>query len=107
MWRPVKGRFPGQPLLKRVDLSKMPDQMGDLTVTIAEGAKPTTTFKKATGATIEALRRNAVLDREELDFLWWVQLNRSRLLKRPIDGMAEPLRRVASGIEAAKASGVY
>lgn len=76
-------------------------EMGDLTVTIAEGAKPTTTFKKATGATVEALRRNAALDREELDFLWWVQLNRSRLLKRPITGMAEPLRLVASGIEAA------
>lgn len=76
-------------------------EMGDLIVTIADGAKPTTTFKKATGATIEALRRNAALDREELDFLWWVQLNRSRLLKRPISGMAEPLRLVTSGIEAA------
>lgn len=76
-------------------------EMGDLTVTIAEGAKPTTTFKKATGATVEALRRNAALDREEIDFLWWVQLNRSRLLKRQIGGMAEPLRLVASGIEAA------
>ncbi|WP_105421828.1 GTPase-associated system all-helical protein GASH [Neorhizobium sp. T25_27] len=76
-------------------------EMGDLVVTIAEGAKPTTTFKKATGATIEALRRNAALDREELDFLWWVQLNRSRLLKRAIGDVAEPLRLVASGIEAA------
>lgn len=76
-------------------------EMGDLTVTITEGAKSTTTFKKATGATIEALRRNAALDREELDFLWWVQLNRSRLLKRPIGAMAEPLRLVATGIEAA------
>ncbi|MGO6740065.1 GTPase-associated system all-helical protein GASH [Rhizobium ruizarguesonis] len=75
--------------------------MGDLVVTIAEGAKPSTTFKKATGATIEALRRNAALDREELDFLWWVQLNRSRLLKRPIGGITEPLRLVASGIEGA------
>lgn len=78
----------------------VPD-MGDLTVTITDGAKSTTTFKKATGATIEALRRNAALDREELDFLWWVQLNRSRLLKRPISAMAEPLRLIATGIEAA------
>lgn len=75
--------------------------MGDLVVTIAEGAKPATTFKKATGATIDALRRNAALDREELDFLWWVQLNRSRLLKRPIGSIAEPLRLVALGIEGA------
>ncbi|MER9651425.1 GTPase-associated system all-helical protein GASH [Mesorhizobium sp. M0199] len=80
--------------------SVVPD-MGDITVTITEEAKPTTTFKKATTATIEALRRNAALDREELDFLWWVQLNRSRLLKRSIGAMAEPLRLVALGIEAA------
>lgn len=78
----------------------VPDVL-DLTVTTTEAGKTTTNFKKATGATIEALRRNAALDREELDFLWWVQLNRSRLLKRPISGMAEPLRLVASGIEAA------
>lgn len=78
----------------------VPD-VGNLVVKIAEGAEPTTTFKDATGATIEALRRNAALDREELDFLWWVQLNRSRLLKRAFGGMAEPLRLVACGIEAA------
>ena len=78
----------------------VPD-FGSLAVKIAEGGEPTTTFKEATGATIEALRRNAVLDREELDFLWWVQLNRSRLLKRAFGGMAEPLRLVACGIEAA------
>lgn len=80
--------------------SEVPN-MGELTVTIAEGAKSTTTFKKATSATIDALRRNAALDREELDFLWWVQLNRSRLLKRQIGVMSEPLRLVAMGIEAA------
>ena len=80
----------------------VPD-MADLTVTIeeeGEEAKTTTNFKKATGATIEALRRNAALDREELDFLWWVQLNRSRLLKRQMAEMAEPLRLVTLGIEA-------
>lgn len=75
--------------------------MGELTVTVPDEGKPTTTFKKATTATIDALRRNSALDREELDFLWWVQLNRSRLLNRAFGGMAEPLRLVASGIEAA------
>lgn len=79
---------------------EVPD-MGELAVTIVEEAEPTTTFKKASGTTIDALRHNAALDREELDFLWWVQLNRSRLLKRPMSTMAEPLRLVASGIEAA------
>lgn len=74
----------------------------DLTVTVGEApAKPSTNFKKATAATIEALRRNAALDREELDFLWWVQLNRSRLLHKPQTGLDEPVRLVASGVEAA------
>lgn len=58
-------------------------------------------IKAATGPTIEALRRNAALDREELDFLWWAQLQRSRLLKRPLDAIDEVARVVASGIEAA------
>ena len=79
----------------------MVPELGELTVTIADGAKPTTNFKKATTATIEAIKRNAALDREELDFLWWVQLNRSRLLGRPVAAMDEPLRLVALGIEAA------
>jgi hypothetical protein len=78
----------------------VPD-MADLTLTIAEATEPTTNFKKATSATIDALIRNAALDREELDFLWWVQLSRSRLLNRLIAGMPEPLRLVTSGIEAA------
>ncbi|OQW76547.1 MAG: hypothetical protein BVN32_09000 [Proteobacteria bacterium ST_bin14] len=77
-------------------------EMGDLSITVtADTLKTTHTFKKATGATIDALRRNAVLDREELDFLWWVQLNRSRLIQKPFGGMAEPVRLVASAIEAA------
>jgi hypothetical protein len=74
----------------------------DLTVTIGDApAKPSTNFKKATAATIEALRSNAALDREELDFLWWVQLNRSRLLHKPLARLDEPVRLVALGIEAA------
>ena len=76
--------------------------MGDLAITVtAETLKTTNTFKKATSATIDALRRNAVLDREELDFLSWIQLNRSRLVQKPFGGMAEPARLVAAGIEAA------
>lgn len=74
---------------------------GDLTVNIPPEGKVTTTFKKAIGATIDALRNNAALDREELDFLWWVQLDRSRLLKRSMPSMPEPLRLVVAGIEAA------
>lgn len=58
-------------------------------------------FEKATLTTIKALRRNSALDREELDFLWWAQLSRSRLIGKPLANLAEPVRLVASGIEAA------
>lgn len=81
----------------RIDVA----DLGELIVTITEGEKPTTNFKKATAATIDALRRNAALDREEIDFLWWVQLDRSRLLGRATSAMDEPLRLVALAIEAA------
>jgi len=72
----------------------------DLVVTIAEGNTATTNFKKAAMGAIEALRRNAALDREEIDFLWWLQLSRSRLLNRPLAQISETTRLVASGIEA-------
>ena len=52
----------------------VPDPL-DLTVTIDEGNKVTTNFKNSVTNTIETLRRNAALDREELDFLWWAQLD--------------------------------
>jgi hypothetical protein len=75
---------------------------GELTVTPTEEAnKFTTTFAKATVATIAALQRNAALDREELDFLWWAQIGRSRILNRPLMSIVEPVRLVAAGIEGA------
>lgn len=71
----------------------------DLTITTADDGKVTTNYKKAALGTIEALRRNAVLDREEIDFLWWSQLARSKLLNRPLARISEAVRLVASGIE--------
>lgn len=76
----------------------VPDPI-DLVVTM-EGETVSTNFKKSALNTIEALRRNAALDREELDFIWWSQLARSRLLNRPLTALSEPVRLVASGIEA-------
>ncbi|MBT1886574.1 GTPase-associated system all-helical protein GASH [Enterobacter hormaechei] len=51
--------------------------------------------------TIEILRRNAVLDREELEFLWWAQLGRSRLLNKQWSAINEPTRLITAGIEGA------
>ncbi len=58
-------------------------------------------YDTANKAAFDALARNAALDREELDFLWWTQLGRSRILDRPFVAIAEPGRIVAAGIEAA------
>lgn len=71
-------------------------------VTIDADKGVTNNFKDAMAGTVEALRRNAALDREELDFLWWAQLGRSRLLNRQLSAIAEPTRIVAAGIEGAK-----
>lgn len=65
-------------------------------------ASVTNNLKEATAGTVEALKRNAALDREEIDFLWWALLGRSRLLKRQLSSIIEPTRIVAAGIEAAK-----
>jgi GTPase-associated system helical domain len=79
----------------------VPD-VGAITLTAGAEAELGEAIKAATGPTIKALRRNAALDREELDFLWWAQLHRSRLLDRPLASIDEPARLVAAGIEGAK-----
>ena len=56
-------------------------------------------FREATGATIDALRYNAALDREELDMLWWVLGDTSNVLEIPLTSMSPETRAIASGIE--------
>ncbi|TFW31768.1 GTPase-associated system all-helical protein GASH [Massilia horti] len=73
----------------------------DVEITI-DGNNVTNNFKKAMADTVEALSRNAALDREELDFLWWAQLGRSRLLKKQLSAITEPTRIVTAGIEGAR-----
>ncbi len=73
-----------------------------LKISIDAGNVVSSNFKEAMTSTVEALRRNATLDREELDFLWWAQLNRSRLLKKPLSAIVEPTRIIAIGIEGAE-----
>jgi hypothetical protein len=73
----------------------------ELVVTVTEGKPVTTNFKKAIVNQFENLRRNTALDREELDFLWWSLLNRSKLLNKPLADIDEVVRPVALGVEAA------
>lgn len=80
---------------------KVPDP-SELEVTIEADNAVTHNFEDALADTVDALRRNAALDREELDFLWWAQLGHSRLLKKRLSAIAEPTRIVAAGIEGAK-----
>lgn len=80
----------------------MVDDFGAFAVVDGDEAKTTTNFKRATGDTIKALRRNAALDREEIDFLWWTLVARSRVLKKPLQSIDESVRAVVSGIEAAQ-----
>ena len=82
---------------ERIDVPK-PSKV-DITV---EEDIVTNNFSEAITGTIEALRRNAALDREELDFLWWVQLGHSRLLKKQLSKIDEPVRIITAGIEAAQ-----
>lgn len=70
-------------------------------ITIGENNVVTSNFDEAMTNTIEALRRNAALDREEIDFLWWAQLGRSRLLNKQLTAITEPTRIIAAGIEGA------
>lgn len=79
---------------------RVPD-FGTVALTAGAEAALGEAIETATAPTIEALRRNAALDREELDFLWWAQLHRSRLLNRPLISINESARLVTAGIEGA------
>lgn len=79
----------------------VPEPLG-LEITINESNDVDSNFTSAIANTIESLRHNAALDREELDFLWWAQLARSRILKKQLSSISEPTRIVASGIEGAE-----
>ncbi len=76
-------------------------EFGDFAVVSEDEVKNVAAFKKATSNTIKALRRNAALDREEIDFMWWTLVARSDLLNRPLKALAEPVRLVFAGFEAA------
>ncbi|SDX24593.1 GTPase-associated system all-helical protein GASH [Lysobacter enzymogenes] len=73
----------------------------ELKITVAENGLVTHNFKAVIDGSINALRRNAALDREELDFLWWAQIGSSRLLRRKISSLNEPTRIIGAAIEGA------
>lgn len=58
-------------------------------------------FSQAVEPMISAMRENAVLDREELDFMWWLLSGRSELLDEPLDSLPGAVRAVAAGLDGA------
>lgn len=72
-----------------------------LEIAAGEEEKFADAFEKSTISTIDALRRNAALDREELDFLWWSLSGRSRLLGKQFARVEGRIGALAAGIEAA------
>ena len=56
-------------------------------------------FRAATAGSIDALRYNAALDREELDILWWVLADSSIVLEKPLASLSPETRAIATGIE--------
>ncbi len=67
----------------------------------AAGTKVNNAFSRAVEPTITAFQENASLDREELDFLWWMISDRSDILDEPFTGMTAGVRAVAAGLDAA------
>lgn len=59
-------------------------------------------FNAAAKKTIDALKSNAALDREELDLLWWMLGNWSDIAQDRLDTMPELSRAIISGIEVSK-----
>ena len=58
-------------------------------------------FKKATKPTIEAFQRNAALDREEIDLLWWFLAGASEIYEKPFSALPVFPRAIALGLEMA------
>jgi hypothetical protein len=65
------------------------------------GAKVNQAFSRAVEPMVSTLRDNAALDREELDFMWWLLSDRSDILDEPLAGMPDAVRAVVAGLDAA------
>ena len=75
-------------------------EVGLLTIPEADvaGSKANQAYKKATAPVIKVLRENAELDREELEFLWWVLSDWSDELDLSLAEFQGAARAVVAGI---------
>jgi hypothetical protein len=65
------------------------------------GTRANAAYRKATEPLVKALRENAELDREELEFLWWKIEDWSKSLDAPLSGADPLVRAVVAGIDGA------
>lgn len=65
------------------------------------GQKVNQAFAKAVEPLLTVLQENAALDREELDFAWWLLADRSDSLEKPLSAFEGAVRAVVAGIDAA------
>lgn len=67
----------------------------------ADGTKVNNAFSRAVQPMLTALQENSALDREELDFLWWLLSDRSEILDEPFADLPVHVRAVVAGFDAA------
>ena len=65
------------------------------------GGRANTAYRKATEPLVKALRENAELDREELEFLWWTIEDWSEALDGRLSDADPLVRAVVAGIDGA------
>lgn len=63
------------------------------------GTRANTAYRKATEPLVKALRENAELDREELEFLWWKAEDWSESLDTPLSDAAPLVRATVAGLD--------
>ena len=78
-------------------------EIGVLTIPedVPTGGRAQAAYKRATAPVIKALKDNADLDREEIDFLWWALADHSEIFDCPLADRKIMCRAVAAGIEGA------
>lgn len=78
-------------------------EIGPLTLSEAQptGSRANNAYRKATEPLVKALRDNAELDREELEFLWWTIEDWSDALNDRLSDAHPIVRAVISGIDGA------
>lgn len=78
-------------------------EIGPLILSEAQptGMRANTAYRKATEPLVKALRENAELDREELEFLWWTIEDWSNALDGRLSDADPLIRAVVAGIDGA------